>query len=68
MPHRRTIKKGSFGSRLDELVKILDPEPRPSQEEPGSRPKPKADEVHDSLFESSWHPARNSDGRSTHDL
>jgi hypothetical protein len=61
MPHRRTIKKGSFGGNLDELLKHLDEDrsPEPRNQPDGAEP-PAADKqsIHDKLFEKSWHAAR----------
>jgi len=67
MPHRRTIKKGSFGGNLDELLKHLDED---RSRKPGnlseSADAPEADKqsVHDRLFEKSWHAARERSQRS----
>ena len=61
MPHRRTIKKGSFGGNLDELLKHLDEDRSPKpRNQPGGAETPEADKqsVHDRLFEKSWHAAR----------
>jgi hypothetical protein len=63
MPHRRTIKKGSFGGNLDELLKHLDedetrqPHNRPDNAEGQETEK---QSVHDRLFEKAWHAHRES--------
>jgi len=58
MPHRRTVKKGSFGGRLDEVVKHF-PEERA---DPSSAADPKRSDddkdIHDRLFERAWRERR----------
>ena len=55
MPHRRTIKKGSFAGHLDELVRQFpDAEIEPSKPE-GRDPKLQEKiDVHAALFEQAW--------------
>ena len=59
MPGRRQVKKGSFGSHFDEVVKHF------PHDKPETRPNRAKDEssgeggsVHDKLFESAWRSAR----------
>jgi hypothetical protein len=69
MSHRRTIRKGSFGDHIDELVKVLETPSAPEADEAKEEPKRRADHVsiHDRLFERAWQPRRaasqTSDGR-----
>ena len=56
MPHKRTVKKGSFAGHLDELVKAFEPEP-PSGPDKTKRKKklrPDGMSVHDRLFVRAW--------------
>ena len=60
MPHRRTMRKGSFGDQLDELVKHFpDENHRGSGELDPSESEKKS--VHDRLFEKSWRAQRRGD-------
>ena len=53
MPHRRRIKKGSFGSHFDELVKhVPDDETAPDAADRDKRPDER--HINDKLFESAW--------------
>jgi hypothetical protein len=61
MPHRRTIKKGSFGAHFDELVKHFPHDrrqPKSDDSEESEKRDPKARSVHDQLFENAWREAR----------
>ena len=62
MPHRRTVKKGSFGAHFDELVKHFHHErPHPKSDDDsdeGDRRDRDAHDVHDRLFERAWREAR----------
>jgi hypothetical protein len=61
MPDRRTIKKGSFGGNIDELLKHLDEKQgRQPQGQPDKSDGQDADKqsIHDKLFEKSWHATR----------
>ena len=63
MPHRRTIKNGSFGARLEELIEHF--RHRPGGGEPPETvegPKPDEANVHDRLFERAWRRTRGIDG------
>jgi hypothetical protein len=53
MPHRRVVKKGSFGGHFDELFKVIVAESRHEAGKAGRRPKPRpeGDNIHDWLFE-----------------
>ena len=57
MPHRRPVKKGSFGSHFDEMVKHFPPGPWPgrarSSEEDRRDLEEKCD-IHAMLFERAW--------------
>lgn len=61
MPHRRTIRKGSFGAHFDELVKHF-PHERQQPKGDDSEERDSLDEgassVHDRLFERAWREAR----------
>jgi hypothetical protein len=59
MPHRRHVKKGSFGGHFDELVTQF-PNDEASRQDAAERRKPPKDDgdVHDKLFENAWHKAR----------
>ena len=58
MPHRRPVQKGSFGSRLDELVARFPTGETPSSSGHGSpnRPQELQDkiDIHALLFERAW--------------
>jgi len=61
MPKRRQVKKGSFGSHFDEVVKHFphekaDIRPVGGKEKSGDQDA----SVHDKLFERAWRPARKS--------
>ena len=60
MPGRRPVKKGSFGSHFDEVVKHFPHEPSAKRGEPDKRRKPSKDDrnVHDKLFETAWRKRR----------
>lgn len=53
MPHRRRVKKGSFGGHFDELVKHFNEKPSQSPEKDEDASKDERN-VHDKLFESAW--------------
>ena len=53
MPHRRRVKKGSFGGHFDELVKHFPEKPSKSPEKDEDASEDKRN-VHDKLFESAW--------------
>jgi hypothetical protein len=54
MPGKRPVKKGSFGSHFDEVVKHF-PHDKPHTRPDGGRDKSSAEgSVHDRLFESAW--------------
>jgi hypothetical protein len=64
VPHRRTIKNGSFGARLDQLVEHF--RHGPGGDEPPEivkDPKPNDRNVHDRLFESAWRRRRDAEGQ-----
>ena len=53
MPHRRRVKKNSFGGHFDDLVKHFPAQP---PKEPGrdeARPKDERG-IHERLFDSAW--------------
>ena len=60
MPHRRSVRKGSFGGRIDQLVEHF-PEgaPRPRGKAPTEAGPTKPDDRHinDRLFEGAWRTA-----------
>jgi hypothetical protein len=60
MPHRRTVRKGSFDGRFDELVKQFRHEAAKSKPEEPDPPKRKRDlrNVHDRLLERASKEAR----------
>jgi len=60
MPHRRVVKKGSFGGHFDELFKVIVAGSRPEAGKAGRRPKarPEGDNIHDRLFERAWEAAQ----------
>jgi hypothetical protein len=59
MPGRRPDKKGSFGGHFDQLVQVLQPEPRRKPDRSEKRaPEDEDSNVHDRLFESAWRKAR----------
>jgi hypothetical protein len=62
MPHRRTIKNGSFGARLEELIEHFRHGPA-RNEPPEPAPEPDEANIHDRLFESAWRRARGADTR-----
>jgi len=53
MPHRRRIKKNSFGGHFDELVKHF-PEQASKLKMTNERVPKEEGNVHDRLFERSW--------------
>ena len=59
MPGKRPVKKGSFGSHFDELVKNF-PHDEPEAKADGEDKANSLDHrnVHDRLFESAWARAR----------
>ena len=63
MPKRRQVKKGSFGSHFDEVVKHF---PHEETTKRVDRRKPSKDDgnVHDKLFESAWRKARGTQSNS----
>jgi hypothetical protein len=63
MPRMRPVKKGSFGSHFDEVVKHFPEEASPRHKPRGDR-KPSRDDgnVHDKLFEAAWRKARDKEG------
>ena len=60
MPERRQVKKGSFGSHFDEVVKHFPHDELAQRDKDDGRRKPAKDDgnVHDRLFESAWQKAR----------
>ena len=61
MPHRRPVRKGSFGGRLDHLVEHFPDEPdQRRDEEPTNPTQADSDDRHinDRLFERTWRKAR----------
>ena len=56
MPHRRTVKKGSFGGHFDELVKHFPhDQPQTKTDEPEERDRREHEAtIHDKLFERAW--------------
>ena len=58
MPHRRRVKKGSFGSHFDELVaRFQASEERPARPDRPAQRDPKLQEkidIHAQLFERAW--------------
>ena len=62
MPGRRPVKKGSFDSHFDEVVKHF-PHEKPDTQPDGGKDsgKPTDASVHDRLFESAWSKARGHD-------
>ena len=53
MPHRRRIKKNSFGGHFDDLVKHFPEQPSEPEKTDESAPKEERN-IHDRLFESAW--------------
>jgi hypothetical protein len=53
MPNRRQIKRGSFGTHLDDLVRVFKPEAEPKKGHPEERTDDPPN-VHDRLFERAW--------------
>ena len=66
MPGRRPVKKGSFGSHFDEVVKHFPHEESAKQGDADQRNKPSQDDgdVHDKLFKSAWRWARSAQSSS----
>jgi hypothetical protein len=62
MPGRRQVKKGSFGSHFDEVVKHF-PHAEPAQGDDRRKPSKDDGNVHDKLFESAWRKARGAQSR-----
>jgi hypothetical protein len=62
MPGRRQVKKGSFGSHFDEVVKHF-PHAEPTQGDDRGKPSEDDGNVHDKLFESAWRKARGAQSR-----
>jgi hypothetical protein len=58
MPGDRPVKKGSFGSHLDELVKVFETEAPKAGEPEQQQPGVDGAKIHDRLFESTWRKAR----------
>ena len=60
MPGKRPVKKGSFGSHFDEVVKHFPHEESSVRDKARTRDKPSKDDgdIHDRLFESAWRKAR----------
>jgi hypothetical protein len=53
MPHRRRVKKNSFGGHFDDLVKHFTEQP--SKDQGTDKGAPRDDRsIHDRLFESAW--------------
>ena len=63
MSRTRPVKKGSFGSHFDEVVKHFPAEATPRHKPRGDR-QPSSDDgnVHDKLFEAAWRKARDEGG------
>lgn len=59
MPHRRRIKKGSFGSHFDELVKHFSHD-EPAPDPPKRDDNPDERHINDKLFENAWRKVRKS--------
>jgi hypothetical protein len=57
MPHRRIVKKGSFGDHFDELVKHF-PEDHDQLNREREQSEGETKSIHDRLFEKSWQAAR----------
>ena len=66
MPGRRPVKKGSFGSHFDEVVKHFPHEEPAKRGDADERSKPSQDDgdVHDKLFKSAWRWARSAQASS----
>ena len=66
MPKRRQVKKGSFGSHFDEVVKHFPHEETTKPDKAHDRRKRSKDDgnVHDKLFESAWRKARGTQSNS----
>jgi hypothetical protein len=55
MPHRRTVKKGSFAGHFDELVnQFPDPETKPGKRTKRDRTLKEKLDIHAALFEQAW--------------
>ena len=55
MPHRRTIKKGSFGGHFDELVTHFpEADSQPEQRSKQDRKLREKLDIHAALFEQAW--------------
>ncbi|WP_028969398.1 hypothetical protein [Sphingomonas sp. URHD0057] len=55
MPHRRKVKKGSFGGHFDELVdQFPELETKPSNRGARDRKQKEKLDVHAALFEQAW--------------
>lgn len=63
MPHRRRGQKGSFGSQLDELIKVFPKERVKDRkgEDGGDALPTDPEHINDRLFESAWRKAREKD-------
>lgn len=53
MPHRRRVRKNSFGGDLDDLVKHFPEQPCKPEKKDESVPKEERD-IHHRLFERAW--------------
>ena len=58
MPGKRPVKKGSFGSHFDEVVKHFPHDEPETKVDKGKANRSDAHNVHDRLFESAWARAR----------
>jgi hypothetical protein len=59
MPRKRPVKKGSFGSHFDELVKQFPNEqPTPKADGDGKKSRSDGRHINDRLFESAWRKTR----------
>jgi hypothetical protein len=61
MPHRRPVKRGSFGGRFDDLVKQFPRREGDAQGDEADRPdasNPEERHINERLFESAWRKAR----------
>jgi hypothetical protein len=55
MPHRRSVRKGSFDAHFDELVTHFPEEQRPAKQRAMARRKLKEKiDIHSLLFERAW--------------
>jgi hypothetical protein len=63
MSEKRPVKRGSFGTHLDELIRHFPDEPewaKAGKWEQGADHEDEERSIHDRLFESAWRKARDS--------